>query len=311
MCVASARLYFGITISALDVVIAANAWPARRRLARTINRISSLRESGRLKVKVKRKARPSSLSSSSSVLHRVPGEVWQLIKVHLMAAEWEDAEHALVWRCHNAGRDLCKCRACTRSATRRAFVDCADDNVPLRLDEFGTCDACNNGFVALGGGEGLLDDHRDAIKSLLKSFRLALVETLPLAPDCPRYVFDSSVAVSLPDWAQVDTEAPHGELDYDHHLVSIDAHLFSDVPRDAQVRFGRLLASFPVDETDETSAEVSGVHTQYVRRGGGSGGGGGGKVRKKKDKEMQRSKRAKGLEGPARWHLWSSVCDCG
>jgi len=164
MCVASARLFFGLTVPALDLVVAANAWPARRRLARTINGIALLRESGRLKVKVAPKDRHRARSSPASVLHRVPGEVWQLIKVHLMAAAWEDAEHALVWRCHNAGRELCKCRACVRAAAQRTFVECTDR--VLRLEEFGTCDACDAGFVALGGGEGLLDLHRTVRLSL-------------------------------------------------------------------------------------------------------------------------------------------------
>ncbi|GAA5854702.1 hypothetical protein JCM9279_006997 [Rhodotorula babjevae] len=312
MCVSSARLFFGLTVPALDLVIAANAWPVRRRLARTINGVAALRESGQLKVKVAPKDRHKARSSPASVLHRVPGEVWQLIKVHLMAAAWEDAEHALVWRCHNAGREICMCRACARASSSRAFVEC-DERV-LRLEEFGTCDECDKGYVALGGGEGLLDLHREAIKAILKSFRLAIVATLPLAPDCPRYIFDSSIAVSLPDWAQVDTEAPHGEYDYEHHLATVEARFFATVPDDAQMRFARLLASFPLEVTDETSGEVGGPHTVYVRRGD--------KVqpaekdeKKKKDKG-RRPKRGEGGGGgggggPAKWHLWSSVCDCG
>jgi len=76
------------------------------------------------------------------------------------------------------------------------------------------------------------------------------------------------------------------------------------VPPDAQMRFRRLLASFPVEETDETSGEVRGEHTQFVKRGEK-------RPKKKKGEKDKGSKRGERGGGPARWHLWSSVCDCG
>ncbi|BGP37419.1 hypothetical protein JCM10449v2_001325 [Rhodotorula kratochvilovae] len=282
MCTSTATLFFGITVPALQLVVAARAWPKRRIAFRTVDRITALREAGTLKL----------ASRSSDVILRVPGEIWQIIKLHTADVLFEDEEDALVAGLHDIGLDECRCSVCTRAIVRERIETVSR---PLTLSHIKDCQECENGLCEVDGVEGLLDANDRAISRMLRSFDLELIASSPInKASGARYDAQASAAVGLPHAASADTEAPHGTMDFEHELLEIDPSNF-DLPSNAQKRFRTLLSNLPFEVTDGTVGKTSNNSHSF-------------KVQKKE--KVVRGKKAALARGPAKWHLWNSVCDC-
>ncbi|GAA5822361.1 hypothetical protein JCM3770_000534 [Rhodotorula araucariae] len=280
MCQSAATLFFGITVPALQLVVAARAWPKVRAAARAVNWISTLREAGTLRF----------TSKCDGVLFRVPGEIWQLIKVHTAESITEDEEDALVADVHAIGTDECQCTVCSR-ATSRERTD--KPSLRYKLSHMSSCDDCQDALCTLEGVEGLLENNEQTISRMLTSFDLVFPASHPISQaGCPSLDLQASAAIALPRSASAGTEASHVTADCEHELLEIDPSFFV-LPSDAQTRFRSFLRWFPLEVTDETSGKTVANDSHSLRS------------MKKKTK-----KSAVNGRGPAKWHLWSSTCDC-
>ncbi|GAA5854700.1 hypothetical protein JCM9279_006996 [Rhodotorula babjevae] len=297
MCGSMSKLFFGITVRALDLVIAARHWAHRQAVLRALDSISALRERGQLKVELGADGR-------SARIAEVPGEVWALVKAHVVPALWDEAEHAFVSHVHDAGKETCSCVVCARAAGRTAVVPAG----PLRkLSHIDECVDCSLGLLRLQGLEDILIVHEQDIDTLLAALALELVDTVPIshgAMAMPRLDVYASVAISLPNVARTDSDAPHGTYDFDHDVVEIDPRFFL-VPRDAQDRFKRLLRLFSLAESHEQQGKVSRGHSRRWAPDDSDGRAGG----LPQTTAGGKSSRAEG--GPGKWLLWGCVCDCG
>jgi len=320
MCGSQANLFFGLTVRALDLVIAARHWPHRRVLLRALDSISTLRERGQLEVE-------RSPDGRAARIAEVPSEVWALVKEFVVAELWAEAEHAFVSHVHDAGLDQCSCALCARAAGRTHVVPAGPLRTLSHLDE---CIDCNVGLLRLGGVEAILIRHEQVrapltpvqavrgllltqrilwtqeIIALLASLDLSLVDPVPIShtpTGMPRFDTHASVAISLPNAARTDSDAPHGNYDFDHDVVEIDPRFFV-VPRDAQDRFRRLLRRFPLVQSREQLNKVPSGHSLTKEVGVSDEAGG-------LAAATSRPAGSRAAGGPGKWLLWGCVCDCG
>ena len=200
---------------------------------------------------------------------------------------------------------------------------------PLRtLSHLDECVDCDVGLLRLEGVEAILIGHEQVrppltpvlavrdllltqhflwtqeIIALLASLDLALVDSVPISPmGMPRLDTHASVAISLPNAARTDADAPHGTYDCDHDVVEIDPRFFV-VPRDAQDRFRRLLRRFPLVQSREQLSKVSAGHSLTKELGDSEEAGG-------LAAATSRPAGSRAGGGPGKWLLWGCVCDCG
>jgi len=150
MCISESRLFFGVLVPALDLIVAARAWPRRKVLSVVFGSFIQAREQGRLAV----------LEPTNAAILRVPTEVWTLIETHAAAALFKDEEHEFVERLH--ARATVDGACVYRAGAQDGQPTLVGHEAPtLTLPDIETCETCELALREACGAPGLMEDHEE------------------------------------------------------------------------------------------------------------------------------------------------------
>lgn len=258
MCQSSSSLFFGVTVSTLDLCTAGAAFAHVKGTLLGVDLILARRAKGRL---------VTSVPDGKTDVRSLPAEVWQLVKVAVARVAYVDEYRHLEFRYHPC---LSTDEYCEEDEVER-------EDAVLTFSNLITDDWSYDGFCAKGGLDAIVQKRekvrlcpaRPALRGqantparadgsraeqdvvqLLAHFGLCLASSSFLSHgDMPSWDIESSWAVALPfvrdesKCPELTVEIPH-EMGPAHNLFRISDAVFS-LPGDAHTRFRRLFTSFP------------------------------------------------------------------
>ncbi|BGP45502.1 hypothetical protein JCM10450v2_001321 [Rhodotorula kratochvilovae] len=225
MCFSSSTLFYGLTVHVISLCLVARAYPRIKPALLALDLVRARREAGTLETRT---------GEGDADVSRVPGEVWQVVKKHVVEQCYADEVHDFI-----AAVDMleCRCDGCVEESDRmRKIRQGKHTYLSFHLDDLYAC-----------------EDR--ALANVLADFALC-VPNHEVISEAEFPSFD------LPAYPVMDAEVPH-ELGPAHFLSRISPAVFA-LPPDVDRRFHRLLATFPMLEPTSQASDTICLSSEYT-----------------------------------------------
>ncbi|BGP37411.1 hypothetical protein JCM10449v2_001317 [Rhodotorula kratochvilovae] len=240
MCFSSSTLFYGLTVHVISLCLVARAYPRIKPALLALDLVRARREAGTLETRT---------GEGDADVSRVPGEVWQVVKKHVVEQCYADEVHDFI-----AAVDMleCRCDGCVEESDRmRKIRQGKHTYLSFHLDDLYAC-----------------EDR--ALANVLADFALCVPNHEVISEaEFPSFDLYASCAVALPlasrnspAYPVMDAEVPH-ELGPAHFLSRISPAVFA-LPPDVDRRFHRLLATFPMLEPTSQASDTICLSSEYT-----------------------------------------------
>ncbi|BGP37394.1 hypothetical protein JCM10450v2_001303 [Rhodotorula kratochvilovae] len=262
MCFSSSTLFYGLTVRALPLCLVARAYPRIKPALLALDLIRARRDAGTLETHP---------GQGDTDVGKVPGELWDVVKEHVVEQCYADEVDAYV---RDYDNPECDCPRCCRRPTRITSARYKRPHYNPRrfnLDDLWACGGRMELFLEGGGVSEIVQNILGSLDPVLCDFGLCV-------PDVE--------LISTAEYAFKKYPAPAVEILHEpgpvHIFTRISPSAFI-LPPDANRRFHRLLTTFPmldpttyatdticppsehVDEADERGVRTESAGRREIR----------------------------------------------